>query len=46
MNKKYFKENPTIDGVFATTDIIAIGAMKALKELNIKIGRASCRERE
>ena len=35
--KKYFKENPTIDGVFATTDIIAIGAMKALKELNIKV---------
>lgn len=35
--KKYFKEHTKTDGVFATTDIIAIGAMKALKELNIEV---------
>ena len=34
--KEYIKNNK-IDGIFATTDIIAIGAIKAIKEAGFKI---------
>ena len=34
--KEYIKNN-RIDGIFATTDIIAIGAIKAIKEAGFKI---------
>ena len=32
-----FGKDKEIDGVFATTDLIAIGVLKALKELKIKV---------
>lgn len=35
--KKYIRENKNVDGIFSTTDIIAIGVMKALKELKIQV---------
>lgn len=34
---KLFGKDKEIDGVFATTDLIAIGVLKALKELKIKV---------
>ena len=32
--KKYIRENKNVDGIFSTTDIIAIGVMKALKAVS------------